>query len=65
MAVHEVVLRFEDGREELRYTDHVDRVNGDGKLVVLGHEWRIVETREADFPGGGERLICVPLAAQG
>lgn len=65
-GTYELLLRFSDGREELRLGDQLARfTHGDDSLMLHGQLWRIVGEQPAALPGAVSRLICerVPLGA--
>jgi hypothetical protein len=64
MAAFEIVLRFPDGREELRLTD-VPVALGE-TLTVLGREWTVVLERDpADVRATAQYLCKLTLEQRG
>jgi hypothetical protein len=59
---YEVLLKFEDGHEELRLGDHLDLLSrGDDVLMLRGEPWRILTKEDAVPPDLVGRLICERL----
>jgi hypothetical protein len=56
---YEVLLRFEDGHEELRVGDHLDLLSrGTDMLALRGELWHIVAQVDVVAPDRIGRLIC-------
>jgi hypothetical protein len=56
---YEVLLRFEDGHEELRLGDHLNLLSrGKDTLALRGELWHIVAEVDAASPDRVGRLIC-------
>jgi hypothetical protein len=63
-GLYELALRFTDGREEVRLSDHLDRIlRGDQRLIIRGETWQVVAVGPATTPGAGVRLVCEPASA--
>jgi hypothetical protein len=58
-GAYELLLRFEDGREELRLTDHLPRFFRGRFLVFRDRRWRVTAETEAAWPSFAGRLVCV------
>jgi hypothetical protein len=59
-GAYELLLRFEDGREELRLTDHLPRFSRGRRLLVFrDRHWRVEAATEAASPAFAGRLVCV------
>lgn len=60
----ELLLRFADGHEELRLTDHLDSFRADGGvLVVEGERWAVTAEAAPTSPSMSGRLICDAIAS--
>ena len=60
-GAYELVLRFGDGREELRLTDHIELFARDTHTLELrGRRWRVVETEPPGRSEFNARLVCAP-----
>jgi hypothetical protein len=56
---YEVLLRFEDGHEELRLGDHLNLLSrGKDTLALRGELWHIVAQVDVVSPDRIGRLIC-------
>ena len=65
-GTYELLLRFGDGREELRISDHLAHFARDAdKLMLCGQPWRIVGEQPPSLPSAVSRLICEPTPLRG
>lgn len=63
-GAYELRLRFRDGREELRLTDHLELFATEpGEVVLRGQRWRVLALTEPVRPGFAGRVICEAAAA--
>ena len=61
---YELLLRFDDGRDELRLADHLDFFAHDRRMLEFrGQRWRITATEPPSQPGFTARLVCDPEVA--
>jgi hypothetical protein len=57
---YELLLRFPDGHEELKLTDHLDHFErAPDLLLIRSTYWRVTERTQASMPTLSERLVCV------
>jgi hypothetical protein len=62
-GAYELLLRFNNGREELRLADHLDQFAREPHtLEFRGQRWRITATEQPSQAGFMARLVCEPEA---
>jgi hypothetical protein len=60
---YELLLRFANGRDEVRVTDHLDSLMCGPDVIAIGDErWRITGRTAPALPSLAARLVCVPVA---
>jgi hypothetical protein len=64
MNAYELLLRFPDGHEELRLTDHLEHFEHSPDLLLIRERyWRVADLTEASHPAIAGRLVCISLDA--
>jgi hypothetical protein len=58
-GAYELLLRFRDGREELRLTDQLERFVRDDGLVLRGERWQVIAESAPISEAAVARLVCV------
>jgi hypothetical protein len=60
-GAYELLLRFDDGHEELRLTDHLELFTRSHQTLELrGQRWQVVDTEPPSRDEFIARLVCAP-----